>query len=144
MSVHLFDDLKVEPAIETQNLAASATVNGGDHNAAAAGSKFREVLCYIDVGLWTDGTHTFKLQDAPDNAGAAGAYADVPAERQVGGASVVVNDAADDNAQHFIGAVIGAGRPWVRVSVTSAGVTTGLAAVEAHMILGDATPRPVR
>jgi len=142
--MHLYDDLLIEPAIDLVDLGANDTVDGNDHNVSASGFGFTDVLCYIDVGLWTDGTHTFKLQDAPDDDGSAGTYADIPAERQVGGASVVVDSADDDNTQLVIGAIVGAGRPWVRVSVTSASVTTGLADVTAHMIMGGATARPVR
>ena len=148
--MHLYDDLVVEPAIETVTLSADGTTNGADHSAhlPATSSKFRQALCYIDVGTWTadGGTHTFKLQDAPDNgSGAAGTYADVPAARQVGPGTVVISDASNDNGQHYLGAMIGAGRPFVRVVATVTGNGTGtLADVEAHMILGDASPRPVR
>ncbi len=45
----------------------NATING----ATIDTSEFESLTFIWDVGVWTDGTHTLKLQDAPDVAGSS-------------------------------------------------------------------------
>lgn len=138
----LYDEILIAPNIETQALT-NGTVNGLDVDRSPAnGPAYQDAIFYIDVGLWTDGTHTFKIEEAPDNAGSPGTYVDPDAAELVGGATLVISDATNDEGQHVLG-YRGKER-FIRLTVTTTGATTGLADVEAHSVLGDPDQAPVR
>jgi len=59
---------------------------------------FGGAMAVADIGLWTDGTYTLKLQESDDNA----AWADVAAGDLIG-AFTVIDDAADDNVIQRVG-----------------------------------------
>jgi hypothetical protein len=126
---------KVTPALAPAARSAAATVNGADINRQG----FEALLFVLSVGTWTDGTHTYKLQEAPDNgAGAPGAYTDVALTDQVG-AFAVVSAAGNSNTTQKVG-YIGA-QKFVRMAVTTAGATTG-AVSGAAALLGSARNLP--
>lgn len=88
----------------------------------------------VMVGTFTDGVHTFKLQEAPDDgAGSPGTFADVAAahvvtrtdDAAISGATVVVDGAADDNAVHLLGYIKHGTSEHLRAVLTTTGSTTG-------------------
>ena len=138
-----YEELSFAESIPLQTLGASATVTGA---AVQLGSgitgNFQEVLFAIDVGTWTDGTHTFEVQSSPDGSTS---WDPVPAAN-LRGVEPVVLDATNDEGIFFVGYRVdeALGEEYVRVVVVSTGVTTGLADVQAHAILADALVKPVR
>lgn len=119
----LYHNVKV-----AQALAPSAKLTGTINGADIDMSGFESVLFTVDVGVWTDGTHTLKLQDAPDNgAGAPGAYSDVPAAN-LHGAFVAITSAGQANQTQKVGYIkynTSSPARWVRLVSTVAGTTTG-------------------
>ncbi len=127
-------------------LGSNTTRNGSDINNA----NYNGVMFYIFPGTYTDGTHTFTIQEADDNgSGAAGSYTNVATTDlvawkatsttdttpvRVGNAQPAAISSAGTNIYQRIG-YIGA-KQWVRISVTSTGVTTG-ASYEAVAVLGE-------
>lgn len=89
----------------------------------------------ISVGAWTDGTHTFDIQDSDDNS----TFASVAAGLLIG-AKPVVSSAPTASKIYKVG-YIGAKR-YLRVAVTVAGATTG-AVYGALIMTGHAATKPV-
>lgn len=93
------------------------------HTADATGASsdlagFQSATVLIDLGLWTDGTHTFEVQDSPDDS----TFAAV-ADADLIGTEPVMDAAAEDNTTHTIG-YVGTKR-FIRVKATVASATTG-------------------
>lgn len=97
-------------------------------------SGFESAACLFQVGAWTDGTHTPKLQDSPDNS----TWADVTAGNLIG-SFTAVSGAGQQNAIQEVG-YIGSQR-WLRLVVTVAGATTG-AVYGAAVVQGNARNLP--
>lgn len=81
-------------------------------------ANFDAAVVVIDVGTWTDGTHTFEVQDSPDDT----TYTAVAAAN-LDGAEPVVDGATDDEQIYEIG--YHGTEKFIRVSVTVASATTG-------------------
>lgn len=79
---------------------------------------YSSALVLLDVGAWTDGTHTLKIQESDDNS----SYTDVAAE-DLQGAFTAISGAGHANAVQKVG-YIGYKR-YIRAHVTVAGATTG-------------------
>ena len=131
----LSEGLAVVPSIDSQTLGSNATVDGASADRRSGKVAYNDVVAVIDVGTWTDGTHTFTLEDSPDDstwtAVAAGLFNGV----------CVVDGAADDEQQYKIDYL--GSEQYVRVTVTSSGVTTGLAGAAAVIVLAGADQKPV-
>ena len=116
----MFDDSQLQGPAQT--LAPAA------HTASADGTSvdlkgFSSATVLIDVGVWTDGVHTFEVEHAPDDGtGAAGTFAAV-ADADLIGAEPVVDGAADDDQIYKIG--YHGDKRWLRVAVTVSGETDG-------------------
>lgn len=79
---------------------------------------FRSALIVIHAGSWTDGTHTFELQESDDNS----TFTAVSSDDMEGTAPVI--DAGADGDQVYEMGYVGASR-YLRVSVTVSGATSG-------------------
>ena len=75
-------------------------------------------MVVIDVGLWTDGTHTFEVQESDDDT----SYTAVAAA-DLQGTEPVVDDATDDAQVYELG-YLGSKR-YLRAISTVASATTG-------------------
>lgn len=95
--------------------ARTATNNGTTIDLADVNQN--EIVYY--TGVWTDGTHTPKLQDSPDNS----TWTDVTAANQVG-SFTAVSSSAGQNAFQAV-SYIGPQR-YVRLVITRSGTTTGM------------------
>ena len=93
---------------------------------------FDSALCVVSVGACTDGTHTPKLQDSPDNS----TWSDVVAA-QLDGAFTAITT-ANANTVQAVGYI--GGQRYVRAVMTVAGATTG-GVMEAAILRGN--PRHV-
>lgn len=94
--------------------ARTASANGTGVDLLGYGS----ALVIIDAGAWTDGSHTFEVQESADNSTfTAVAAADLQ------GAEPVVDGAPDDDQVYEIG-YFGLKR-YIRVATTVTGTTTG-------------------
>jgi hypothetical protein len=144
----------IRTALRSGTLPANGsnqTINGSDVNNA----NYNGVMFYIIPGTYTDGTHTFTIQEADDNgSGSPGSYtnvanADLVAWKatsttdstpvKVGNSQPAAISSSATNVYQRIG-YIGA-KQWVRLSVTSTGVTTG-ASYEAVCELGEPRNMP--
>lgn len=129
--------LDVDQSIAPQDLAADTTVDGS----AVDLKGFNAATVAIDVGTWTDGTHTFEVQHANDDGtGSPGTFAAVP-DADLEGDEPVVDSATTDGQTYKLGYT--GLRRHLRVSVTSTGTTTGLADVAAYAVKGVPTNAPV-
>jgi len=103
--------------------AHTATVNGASVDTAG----YDSATAYVYPGTWTDGAHTPKLQDSPDNA----TWTDVAAAQLIGAFSAITSAGTAVNQK--VG-YVGANR-YLRAVVTVAGATTG-AVYTVPIILG--------
>jgi hypothetical protein len=106
---------------------AAKTASGNGTGVDTAG--YESVAMVPVFGTWTDGTHTYKLQDSPDNV----TFTDVVAA-QLDGTITAVSSAAGNNATQKQG-YKGLQR-YVRAVLTTAGTTTG-AVSGALIVLSD-------
>lgn len=88
------------------------------------GAPYEALELLLDVGLWTDGAHSWTVQDSPDNV----TYTPVPAANMIGAGAAnggfnAVSSAAGQNTTQRV-AYVGTQR-YVRVVSAEAG-TTGL------------------
>lgn len=121
---HLTVGQSLKPAART----ASANGTGVD----LAG--FDAAMVVIDAGAWTDGSHTFEVQESDDNSSfTAVASADLD------GTEPVVDGAPDDDQIYVIG-YHGIKR-YLRVATTVSGTTTG-AVYSASIVRGNGRVKP--
>lgn len=81
-------------------------------------SSYEGAMAVIDVGAWTDGSHTFELQESDDDS----TYTAVAAA-DLQGTEPVVDGAPDDDQIYELG-YLGSKR-YLRVATTVSGTTTG-------------------
>lgn len=108
----LYNHLSPTPSIAPG--AKTATANG-------TGVDLREhssAIVLLQVGAWTDGTHTLKIQESDDNT----TYTDVAAA-DLQGSFTAISGAGQANAVQKVG-YIGSKR-YIRAVTTVAGATTG-------------------
>jgi hypothetical protein len=111
--------------------ARSASTNGIDININAVNKGNNGLVFEVTAGVITDGTLTFKLQDAPDNgSGAPGTYADVAAlyvQTPAGQVNAFTSATVAGSTIKF--GYLGNPNPnnqhWVRIVCTAVGTTTG-------------------
>jgi hypothetical protein len=96
-------------ALETSTNGTSADLAG-----------YRSCEIIINAGLWTDGTHTFTVQESADNS----AFSAVAAADLRGGTTLAVIGTATDNVVALRGYV--GNKRYVRVALVTTSATTGL------------------
>ena len=103
--------------------AHTATLTGASFDrevgpAGDIGAPYEALDIILDVGAWTDGTHTPKLQDSPDNS----VWTDVPAAGQLGVFTAITATGQQNKVQRvsYVNVV-----RYVRCVVTVSGATTG-------------------
>lgn len=82
------------------------------------GAPYEALDIILDVGAWTDGTHTPKIQDSPDNS----VWTDVAAANQLGAFTAISGSGQQNKLQRV--SYVGTQR-YVRAVVTVSGATTG-------------------
>lgn len=122
------------------NIDAAISLNPAAGTASRTGSGvdlqgYDSAMAIVQVGAWTDGTHTAKLQESTDNT----TYTDVSASNQQG-TFTAVSGTAGQNVVQRVG-YIGTSR-YVRVFVTVAGATTG-ALSTATIVRGNPNRQPL-
>ena len=126
----------MKPKLALAPAAHTATSTGVDIDTAGFDSCD---ITYV-VGVVTDGTHTPKLQSAPDNgSGSPGSYADCAASELSGNGFAAVTSGGGGSSVQECG-YIGSNR-WVHIVVTRSGTTTG-AVDGAVAVLGQPLHRP--
>lgn len=126
------NDLSVAQSLAPSSYTASTNGTAVDL------ANFDGAAAVIDVGAYTDGTHTFEVQHAPDDgSGNPGTWEAVP-DTDLDGTEPVVDAAGDANTIHEIG-YQGANRH-LRVVVTTSGTTSG-AEYAASVVRGHARKR---
>ncbi|MFE2106643.1 hypothetical protein ACFXAF_12360 [Kitasatospora sp. NPDC059463] len=103
-----------DPAPSLAPAARTASANGTGVDLA----NYDAAAVLVVAGAWTDGTHTYELQDSDDNA----AFTAV-ADAYLDGAEPVVSSAGTASQVYKIG--YKGVRRYLRVAVTVAGATTG-------------------
>jgi hypothetical protein len=118
----LYHNVDVLQALAPAARGANAAVNGADIDL----SGYENALFELNVGTWTDGTHTPKLQEADDNgSGAPGTYADVAAANTVGTFTPITSAPTASKAYKYGYFKYNTNKRWVRLVVTTSGATTG-------------------
>lgn len=117
-----------------QSLAPAARTSDADGSGVDLRG-FDSAMALIDLGAWTDGTHTFEVQESDDNS----TFTAV-ADADLIGSEPVVDAADEDNTVHRIGYV--GSKRYLRVSVGVASATSG-AVYGASILRGHAAQQPV-
>jgi hypothetical protein len=112
-----YGEIVVKQTITPASRSANTTVNGSSVDRVGTNEHYQGALVVVSTGTITDGTHTVAVEHSDDNSAWSAASA---AELRGSNPAVV---AADDNKIFEIG-YIGLKR-YLRVSVTTAGATTG-------------------
>lgn len=94
--------------------AVTATANGASFEI----SDYHAISVLIDVGTWTDGTHTFTIEESDDNSAWSTVTTDI-----WGDTPAVVSDATTDDTKFRIG--YKGNNRFLRVVTTVAGATSG-------------------
>ena len=144
----LIHEAVFEIGFNEQTFAADVTIDGATFDRLNTDNAVHEFVALVDVGLWVDGTHSFHLEDSPDDSvwtnvaagdvivGDAAGLADDGAATVTAGV-LVVEAVTTDNIQYLFG-YMGTER-YVRLSIDSTATTTGLADVVAWYV--GANPR---
>lgn len=111
--------------IQSAKAAATSTVTGTGVEVA----DYDGALAVIDAGTWTDGTHTISVQESDDNS----AWSAV-ADADLDGSEPVIDGAADDDQQYYIG--YHGNKRYLRLVNTVGSATTG-AVIGMYIILGE-------
>jgi hypothetical protein len=119
------------PAQSLAPAARTASANGTGVDLLG----FNSAMVLIDLGAWTDGSHTFEVQESDDDS----TYAAV-ADADLIGTEPVMDAVDEDNTIHKVG-YIGNAR-YIRVATTVSGTTTG-AVYGASIVRGNAASKPV-
>ncbi len=114
MSVDIRSQIDVDQSLT--KIARTASANGSSVDV----SDYHGVAVIIDSGAWTDGTHTFEVQDSDDNS----TWAAVASTELYGDDEPVIDGAADDDQKYRIG--YKGNKKYVRVVQTVSGASTGL------------------
>ncbi|TIV38941.1 MAG: hypothetical protein E5V91_12405 [Mesorhizobium sp.] len=125
----LYNDLGFSQSLAPAARNASANGSGVDING------YSGAVVIISAGAWTDGTHTFDIQESDDNS----TFTSVAAG-QIQGSKPVVNSAPTASKVYKVG-YLGT-KAYVRAAVTVAGATTG-AVYSASVVRGHAATKPV-
>lgn len=96
-----------------------AQYNTAQEGASADRKLSESLFAIINVGLWTDGVHTFTLEESDDDV----TFTEVSASQQQG-ADVVVDAGTEDNTVYKLGYL--GNKRYVRVNHTISGETTGM------------------
>jgi hypothetical protein len=126
----LFNITEAEQSLRPAARTASANGAGVDLKG------FHSALVIIDVGLRTDGSHTFELQESDDNT----TFTAV-ADADLQGTEPAVTSAATDEVIYELGYL--GGKRYLRVIVTVSGATTG-AVYGASIVRGHPSDIPTR
>ena len=127
---------QIKPKQAIVPAAHTASTNGADIDTAG----FDGCDFFWEIGAWTDGTHTPKLQSAPDSSGSPGTYADCAASELSGNGFAAVSGSGGASTVQECG-YIGINR-WARIVITRSGTTTGVVD-GATAVLGRAIHQPV-
>ena len=111
-------------AVPVKSIDVGAKTDGTVNGTSADMKGYHSCIALIDADAWTDGTHTLSLEDSADNS----TFAAVS-----GGASVVIDGAADDDQAYKI--AYNGHKRYVRVVAVTASSSTG-AIVGASLVRG--------
>jgi len=110
-------DIKSNVDVDQSILKAAKTAS--ENGASFEIADYHAVSVIIDAGAWTDGIHTFTVQESDDNSTwAAVADADL-----FGDDEPVIDGAADDDQKYRIG--YKGNKKYLRVITVVSGTTTG-------------------
>lgn len=135
MKETLVNRVRAVRALNHSSIVTNTNTDGASVGLDQSGADFRTAMLIIAAGAVTDGTYTAVPQESPTGSGS---WTDIPAARLVGSAVV---DAAHEVGE--MGVIPDPGTaPFLRVRVTSTGVTTG-GAVQALWLFGSPSSYPV-
>ena len=130
MNYENYHDLSPAQSLKPATRTASADGTGVDLQG------YESALVLIDVGSWTDGSHTFELQESDDDS----SYSAVGSTDLLG-TEPVVDGAADDDQVYKLG-YLGDAR-YIRVITTVTGSPSTGADYSALILRGDYFRPPV-
>jgi hypothetical protein len=116
----LYNHIKTVRALPMTTIAINGVRSGSVIDLGAYGNDFRDVVIIPVTGAITDGTHTFTVQESSDGT----TFTNIAAGQILGTAAAIV--AADDfRSEDLEFGVIPTTNQYLRVQVTSTGVTSG-------------------
>jgi len=131
----LVNRVRAVRALNHSSITTNTNTDGSSVGLDQSGADFRTAMLVVAAGAVTDGTYTAVPQESPTGSGS---WTDVPADRRIG--SIALNAA---NAVGEMGVIPDPGTaPFLRVRITSTGVTTG-GAVQALWLFGSPSSYPV-
>lgn len=110
-------DIKSNVDVDQSILKAAKTAS--ENGASFEIADYHAVSVIIDAGAWTDGTHTFTVQESDDNS----TWAAVADTDLYGDTEPVIDGAADDDQKYRIG--YKGNKRYMRVITVVSGTTTG-------------------
>lgn len=116
MIFDLYNRIGIVPDLNPAAHAATVSSTGIDRTAYESGVD--ALVAVLEVGAWTDGTHTFKLQDSPDNTN----WTDVAAT-YLQGSFTAIAGTGQQNAVQKVGYL--GNQRYVKAVDTVSGATTG-------------------
>lgn len=110
-------DIKSNVDVDQSILKAAKTAS--ENGASFQIADYDAVSVIIDAGAWTDGIHTFTVQESDDNS----AWTAVADGDLYGDSEPVIDGAADDDQKYRIG--YKGNKKYMRVITVVSGTTTG-------------------
>lgn len=110
-------DIKSNVDVDQSILKAAKTAS--ENGASFEIADYHAVSVLIDAGAWTDGIHTFTVQESDDNS----TWAAVADTDLYGDSEPVIDGAADDDQKYRIG--YKGNKRYMRVITVVSGTTTG-------------------
>jgi hypothetical protein len=136
MRRELYRNALAAQALNVASISSNTNTDGTAIGVAQAGQNFRSVMFVATCTARTDGSYAL----VPiESATSGGSYTAVPAERLLGPSAAL----AAVNTCQSVGMIVDPTMPFVKLRVTSTGVTSG-AAVTAVALLGSGSNYPVQ
>lgn len=110
-------DIRAQVDVDQSILKAAKTAS--ENGASFEIADYNGIGVIIDAGAWTDGTHTFTVQESDDNS----AWSAVADTDLYGDSEPVIDGTADDDQKYRIG--YKGNKRYLRVITVVSGTTTG-------------------
>lgn len=136
MRRELYRTCKATQALNLASISSNTNTDGTAIDVSGSGQNYRSVMFVAECTARTDGSYALSVLES---ATSGGSYAAVPAERLLGPSAAL----AAVNTCQSVGAIVDPATPFLKLRVTSTGVTSG-ASVTAVALLGNGSNYPIQ
>jgi hypothetical protein len=136
MRRELYRICKAQQALNVASISTNTNTDGTAVDVTGSGQNYRSVMFVAECTARTDGSYALVPIEC---ATSGGSYTAVPAERVLGPSAAL----AAVNTCQSVGMIVDPAAPFVKLRVTSTGVTSG-ASVTAVALLGHGSNYPVQ